>query len=134
MLPGIVITAASATQIQPWLRYQAKRSHFRHRQIPSRMATFAEAFSSIWAATAALAAAGHWDDTVFLLTWDDWGGYDDHVATPNVEHTPDGIQLGYGPRVPLLMFGGPVRAGIGHYNETSDPAGSGRAGLGRSRG
>ncbi len=49
---------------------------------------------------------------MFLLSWDDWGGYDDHVATPNVEHTPDGVQLGYGPRVPLLMFGGPVTSGI----------------------
>jgi len=49
---------------------------------------------------------------VFLLTWDDWGGWDDHVATPNVEHTPDGVQLAYGPRVPLLMFGGRVRPGI----------------------
>ena len=47
-----------------------------------------------------------------MLTWDDWGGYDDHVATPNVEHTPDGIQLAFGPRVPLLMFGGPVTPGI----------------------
>jgi hypothetical protein len=34
------------------------------------------------------------------------------VPTPNVEHTPDGVQLGYGPRVPLLMFGGRVRPGI----------------------
>ena len=34
---------------------------------------------------------------MFLLTWDDWGGFDDHVATPNVEHTPDGVQLAYGP-------------------------------------
>lgn len=25
--------------------------------------------------------ADNWDDTVFLLTWDDWGGWDDHVAT-----------------------------------------------------
>ena len=58
---GIVIAAASATQIQLWFRNQAKRSHFRRRQISSRMATFAEAFSSIiWAATAALAAAGSW--------------------------------------------------------------------------
>jgi ABC-2 type transport system permease protein len=56
---GIMIAAASATQIQLWFRNQAKRSHFRRRQISSRMATFAEAFSSItWAATAALAAAG----------------------------------------------------------------------------
>jgi len=49
---------------------------------------------------------------VFLLSWDDWGGYDDHVVTLNLEHTPDGVQLAYGPRVPLLMFGGPVTAGI----------------------
>jgi ABC-2 type transport system permease protein len=58
---GIAIAAASATQIQIWFRAQAKRSHFRRRQISSRTATFAEAFSSItWAATAALAAAGTW--------------------------------------------------------------------------
>jgi ABC-2 type transport system permease protein len=58
---GIVVATASATQIQLWFRSQAKRSHFRRRQISSRMATFAEAFSSItWAATAALAAAGTW--------------------------------------------------------------------------
>jgi phospholipase C len=62
----------------------------------------------IWQAVDAVVRAGHWDDTVFLLTWDDWGGWDDHVATPNVEHTPDGVQLAYGPRVPLLMFGGRV--------------------------
>jgi len=49
---------------------------------------------------------------VFLLSWDDWGGFDDHVRTPNVEHTPDGVQLGYGPRVPLLIFGGPVKTSI----------------------
>jgi ABC-2 type transport system permease protein len=37
---------------------QAKRSQFRRRQTSSRLATFAEAFSSIgWAGTAALALA-----------------------------------------------------------------------------
>jgi ABC-2 type transport system permease protein len=58
---GIAVAAASATQIQLWFRAQAKRSQFRRRQISSRVATFAEAFSSItWAATAALACAGTW--------------------------------------------------------------------------
>jgi ABC-2 type transport system permease protein len=58
---GIGIAAAASTAIQLWFRTQAKRSHFRRRQTSSRMATFAEAFSSItWAATAALAAAGTW--------------------------------------------------------------------------
>jgi ABC-2 type transport system permease protein len=56
---GILIAAGSATAIQLWFRTQAKRSQFRRRQTSSRMATFAEALSSItWAATAALAAAG----------------------------------------------------------------------------
>ena len=68
--------------------------------------------TAIWQAVTAVAAAGQWHDTVFLLTWDDWGGYDDHVATPAVEYTPDNVQLAFGPRVPLLMFGGPVKPGI----------------------
>jgi ABC-2 type transport system permease protein len=55
---GIVVAAVAATAIQLWFRSQAKRSQFRRRQVSSRVATFAEAFSSIgWAATAAVAAA-----------------------------------------------------------------------------
>jgi ABC-2 type transport system permease protein len=55
---GAGIAATSATAIQLWFRVQAKRSQFRRRQTSSRLATFAEAFSSIgWAATAALALA-----------------------------------------------------------------------------
>ena len=51
----------SATAIQLWFRTQAKRSQFRRRQVSSRVATFAEAFSSIaWAATAAVAAVNLW--------------------------------------------------------------------------
>ena len=53
---SVAIAAAAATSIQLWFRVQAKRSQFRRRQTSSRLATFAEAFSSIgWAATAALA-------------------------------------------------------------------------------
>jgi ABC-2 type transport system permease protein len=58
---GILAATASATAIQLWFRTQAKRSHFRRRQTSSRIATFAEALSSVgWAATGALAAAGTW--------------------------------------------------------------------------
>jgi len=58
---GIVIAAGTATSIQLWFRTKAKRSQFRRRQVSSRVATFAEAFSSIgWAATAAVAAANLW--------------------------------------------------------------------------
>jgi ABC-2 type transport system permease protein len=56
---GIGAAAAAATSIQLYFRAQAKRSQFRRRQTSSRVATFAEAFSSIsWAGAAALAAAG----------------------------------------------------------------------------
>jgi len=55
---AIIIGASSATAIQLWFRIQARRSQFRRRQTSSRLATFAEAFSSIgWAATAALLLA-----------------------------------------------------------------------------
>ena len=55
---GVAVAVTSATAIQLWFRVQAKRSQFRRRQTSSRLATFAEAFSSIgWAATAALALA-----------------------------------------------------------------------------
>ena len=66
----------------------------------------------IWQSVDAVVRGGGWEETVFMLTWDDWGGFDDHVATPAVEYTPDNVQLAFGPRVPLLMFGGHVKPGI----------------------
>ena len=58
---GILSAAVAATAIQLCFRVQARRSQFRRRQTSSRLATFAEAFSSIaWAATTALAASGSW--------------------------------------------------------------------------
>ena len=56
---AIAVSAACATAIQLWFRVQARRSQFRRRQTSSRLATFAEAFSSIsWAAAAALVMIG----------------------------------------------------------------------------
>lgn len=53
---GVAAAAVSAAAIQLWFRVQARRSQFRRRQTSSRLATFAEAFSSIgWAATTVLA-------------------------------------------------------------------------------
>jgi ABC-2 type transport system permease protein len=75
---GVAIAAASATSIQLWFRVQAKRSQFRRRQTSSRLATFAEAFTSIgWAASAALALAvpiaaiisGVMTTTLLAATW-----------------------------------------------------------------
>ena len=44
-----------------------------------------------------------------VLTWDDYGGFYDHVAPPQVD------SWGYGPRVPALLITPYVDAGtIGH--------------------
>ena len=60
-LLGVAVSASSGTMIQIWFRAQAKRSNFWRRQTSSRIATVAEALSSIlWAGTAALVAAGSW--------------------------------------------------------------------------
>ena len=71
-----------------------------------------EGMHLIWQSVDAVVQGGGWQETVFMLTWDDWGGYDDHVKTPALEYTPDNVQLALGPRVPLLVFGGPVKPGI----------------------
>jgi ABC-2 type transport system permease protein len=61
VLGGIVLAASSSTLIQVWFRSQAKRRYFRRRQTSSRVATFAEAFSSVaWAGATAVAASTSW--------------------------------------------------------------------------
>jgi phospholipase C len=40
-----------------------------------------------------------WNNTVIFLSWDDWGGFYDHVVPPHVD------QNGYGLRVPGLVIG-----------------------------
>lgn len=58
-LACFVASVVSATAIQLFFRSQAKRSNFRRRQTSSRVATIAEAFSSIlWAGTAGVWIAG----------------------------------------------------------------------------
>ena len=58
---AILVSASSSTLIQIWFRSQARRRYFRRRQTSSRIATFAEAFSSVaWASTAAVAANESW--------------------------------------------------------------------------
>ena len=46
-----------------------------------------------------------WSSTAIFLTWDDWGGFYDHVAPPKVDGS------GYGLRVPGLVISPYARAG-----------------------
>jgi phospholipase C len=45
--------------------------------------------------------SSYWDSTAVLITWDDWGGWYDHVA-PTIEAAPQGgYQMGF--RVPMIV-------------------------------
>jgi phospholipase C len=47
-----------------------------------------------------------WSSSAFMLLYDDWGGWYDHVAPPAVD------QYGYGPRVPALLVSPYARKGF----------------------
>jgi phospholipase C len=54
----------------------------------------------------------YWDDTAILITWDDWGGWYDHVQPRIGAHPQGGYQLGF--RVPLLVVSAYTTAGFIH--------------------
>jgi phospholipase C len=55
--------------------------------------------------------AGYWQDTAIVITWDDWGGWYDHVAPPPIPATGWGQSYVYGFRVPLLVVSAYTPAG-----------------------
>jgi phospholipase C len=74
----------------------------------------------------AIVHGGLWPTTAIFITWDDWGGWYDHVDPPNVEpwkHDPqhperdgnhpqwDGTQFRYGSRVGCLVLSPYAKSG-----------------------
>jgi phospholipase C len=53
----------------------------------------------------ALMQGPDWNTTAVFITWDDFGGFYDHVPPPQID------QFGLGPRVPLLVISPFARAG-----------------------
>jgi phospholipase C len=53
----------------------------------------------------ALAGSSAWTDSAFLWTYDDWGGWYDHVKPPRVD------PYGYGPRAPALLVSAYAKRG-----------------------
>ncbi len=60
----------------------------------------------------AIGNSSYWSNTAIVITWDDWGGWYDHVAPPKV--IDDGTSWGsgyvYGFRVPLIVVSPYARA------------------------
>ena len=58
----------------------------------------------------ALMESPYWRDSVIFLTWDDYGGFYDHVAPPEIDAE------GLGPRVPMLVISPYARPNyVSHY-------------------
>jgi phospholipase C len=55
-----------------------------------------------------------WRTTAVILTWDDFGGYYDHVAPPHSDI------YGYGPRVPMLVISPWARRTVNHEDLAPD--------------
>jgi len=55
----------------------------------------------------AIGNSPYWANTVIILTWDDWGGWYDHVAPPAVLNSYE-----YGFRVPLVVISPYSKAGF----------------------
>ncbi len=58
----------------------------------------------------ALMKSPYWENTVMVVTWDDYGGFYDHVPPPQVD------DYGFGPRVPTLVISPHARPG--HIDHT----------------
>ncbi|MBU6411284.1 MAG: hypothetical protein KGR98_12940, partial [Verrucomicrobia bacterium] len=64
----------------------------------------------------AIMQSRYWPDTVIILTWDDFGGFYDHVPPPDVD------RYGFGPRVPALVISPYAKLGFichTHFDFTS---------------
>ena len=55
----------------------------------------------------------NWDTTAIFLSWDDWGGFYDHVAPPKVD------EYGYGIRVPGIVISPYAKQGYIDHNTYS---------------
>jgi phospholipase C len=60
----------------------------------------------------AIGNSAYWSDTAIIITWDDWGGWYDHVPPKIVnDGTSWGSGYAYGFRVPLIVVSPYAKAG-----------------------
>ena len=67
----------------------------------------------------AIGNSSYWANTAIILTWDDWGGWYDHVPPPQVinDGTSRGSGYVYGFRVPLIVISSYAKPGyISHVD------------------
>jgi hypothetical protein len=111
------VTMAEAGQLPDLVYAWSPSGYDEHPPLKSDPGYLKRGQDFVWQRVDAVVRSGEWPRTIFLLAYDDWGGYADHVVTPVVYTVPDalhpkGFALIGGSRLPLVMFGGHVRQGI----------------------
>ena len=79
--------------------------------IPSGQASdhpvFTDGSGPSWVASIvnAIGNSAYWSNSAIIITWDDWGGWYDHVPPPSIANDGTGWGSGYvyGFRVPLIV-------------------------------
>src|SRR3984957_19165 len=95
---------AQVTWIVPQLPYSDHPGHGSTAEGPSWVANIINA----------IGASPFWDSTVIFVSWDDWGGWYDHVSPPQVD------KMGLGFRVPLIVVSPYAKKGyISHVTHES---------------
>ena len=59
----------------------------------------------------AIARSKYWSDSAIIITWDDSGGFYDHVPSPQFERCQDGNPCGDGPRLPFILISPYAKSG-----------------------
>ncbi|HEY2474614.1 MAG TPA: alkaline phosphatase family protein [Candidatus Cybelea sp.] len=59
----------------------------------------------------AIAHSKYWNDSAIIVTWDDPGGYYDHVPPPHSVNCADNQPCGDGPRLPFILISPYARSG-----------------------
>jgi phospholipase C len=85
-------------------------------------AQVAEAFVATY--VNAIAQSKYWNDSAILITWDDGGGFYDHLAPNSFEACNDGFACGDGQRVPFIVISPYSLSGavLSDYSDTASVA------------
>ncbi|MGB7048921.1 MAG: alkaline phosphatase family protein, partial [Candidatus Cybelea sp.] len=65
----------------------------------------------------AIARSKYWSQSAIVITWDDPGGYWDHVPPPSWLVCPDGNPCGNGQRVPMLLISPYAQNAVVHESD-----------------
>ena len=109
--PKDVLTDISSCQLRDvsWVIPTQANSDWAGAQAAGGPSWVASIVNAIGGSTGCDGGKGYWKNTAIFITWDDWGGWYDHVPPPMLRGMQGDYQYGF--RVPLLVVSAYTPAG-----------------------